>query len=186
MPRCPTSKRPGAFNAHNPGDGGSGLVQPVFRSPARIPSAESTRKGLCTAPPSEKRYTFRAMPNATRARTAEEGPKHLPLSPHSRTSRGRLPPHCGFLWCWRLLPGSPLRSRRIEGIFGGLACVEPHCFAGCDLDGLAGLRIPPLACRPRRHIESAKSGDTDRIPSHEGIENGVHYGLNRLAGSSLV
>src|ERR1700719_2770087 len=58
MPRCPTSKRPGAFNAHNPGDGGSGLVQPVFRSPARTPSAESTRKGLCTAPPSEKRYTL--------------------------------------------------------------------------------------------------------------------------------
>src|SRR6202030_4854033 len=42
MPPCPTSKRPGAFNAHNPGDGGSGLVQPVFRSPARIPAAEST------------------------------------------------------------------------------------------------------------------------------------------------
>ena len=47
MPRCPTSKSPGAFNAHNPGDGGSGLVQPVFRSSARIPAAETTRRGLC-------------------------------------------------------------------------------------------------------------------------------------------
>src|SRR5438552_13530335 len=44
----------------------------------------------------------------------------------------------------------------------------------------------PSRAGPRRHIESAKSGDTDRIPSHEGIENGVHYGLNRLARSSLV
>jgi hypothetical protein len=58
MLRCPTGKRPGAFNAHSPGDGGSGLVQPVFRSPARIPAAESTRRGLCAAPPSEKRYTL--------------------------------------------------------------------------------------------------------------------------------
>src|SRR3984893_6971604 len=38
--------------------GGSGLVQPGFRSPARIPAAESTRRGLCAAPPSEKRYTL--------------------------------------------------------------------------------------------------------------------------------
>src|SRR5439155_22864570 len=37
---------------------GSGLVQPVFRSPARVPPAESTRKVLCAAPPSEKRYTL--------------------------------------------------------------------------------------------------------------------------------
>src|SRR5271165_739700 len=58
MPRCPTSNRPGAFNAHSSGDGGSGLVQPVFRSPARIPAAETTRRGLCAAPPSEKRYTL--------------------------------------------------------------------------------------------------------------------------------
>jgi hypothetical protein len=44
---CPTSKTSRvAFNAHSPGDGGSGLVQPVFRSPARIPAAESTRRGL--------------------------------------------------------------------------------------------------------------------------------------------
>ena len=44
MPRCPTSKSPGAFNAHNPGEGGGGLVQPVFRSPARIPAAKSTQR----------------------------------------------------------------------------------------------------------------------------------------------
>src|ERR1700719_4648979 len=53
--RRPSSR---LFNAHNPGDGGSGLVQPVFRSPARIPAAQATRRGLCTAPPSEKRYTL--------------------------------------------------------------------------------------------------------------------------------
>src|SRR6266404_6308789 len=70
MPRRPTSKRPGAFNAHNPGDGGSGLVQPVFRSPARIPSAESTRKGLCAAPPSEKRYTFKRKTLYVQAKNA--------------------------------------------------------------------------------------------------------------------
>jgi hypothetical protein len=64
--------------------------------------------------------------------------------------------------------------------------VEAHCLTGCDLDGLSGLWIPSLACRPRGHIENAKSGDTDRIPGHEGIENGVHYGLNRLTRRSLV
>ena len=36
MPRCPTSNGPGAFKAHSPGDGGGGLVQPVFCSPTRI------------------------------------------------------------------------------------------------------------------------------------------------------
>jgi hypothetical protein len=57
---------------------------------------------------------------------------------------------------------------------------------GVDLDGLSGLRIASLACRPRRHIEDAKSEDADRIPRHEGIENGVHHGRNRPARSSLV
>src|ERR1700731_1155756 len=44
MSRRECRRRPSSrlFNAHNPGDGGSGLVQPVFRSPARIPAAEST------------------------------------------------------------------------------------------------------------------------------------------------
>jgi hypothetical protein len=50
MPRCPTSKSPGAFNAHNPGDGGSGLVQPVFRSPARAAQfAREEFRGLTMA-----------------------------------------------------------------------------------------------------------------------------------------
>jgi hypothetical protein len=84
----------------------------------------------------------------------ERWPKNLSRSRPSRTSRGRLLSHRGFLWWCRLLPGSRLRSRRIEGIFDGLACVEPHRLAGCDLDGLSGLRIPPPACGPRRHIEN--------------------------------
>ena len=82
--------------------------------------------------------------------------------------------------------GGPFRSRWIESIFDGFACVEPHCLAGCDLDGLSGLWIPPFTCRPRRHIENAKSGDTDRIPGHEGIENGIYHGLHRLARRSMV
>src|SRR6267142_2815900 len=57
-PGAPPANVRGTFNAHSPGDGGSGLVQPVFRSPARIPAAESSRRGLCAAPPSEKRYTL--------------------------------------------------------------------------------------------------------------------------------
>ena len=77
-------------------------------------------------------------------------------------------------------------GRWIEGIFDGLACVESHSLAGGDLDGLSGLWIPPLAWRARRHIESAKSGDTDRIPGDEGIENGIYHGLHRLARGSLV
>src|SRR5215813_5933863 len=74
----------------------------------------------------------------------------------------------GRRWC-SLLPGSPLLGRWIEGIFDGLACVESHSLAGCDLDGLYALWIPPFPCRSRRHTENAKSGDTDRIPGDEGI-----------------
>jgi hypothetical protein len=40
--------------------------------------------------------------------------------------------------------GAPLLNRWIEGIFDDLACVESHSLAGCDLDGLAGLWIPPV------------------------------------------
>ena len=98
----------------------------------------------------------------------------------------KLLPHRGFLWWCSLLPGSPLLSRCIEGIFDDLACVESHSLAGCDLDGLSGLWIPPFACRPRRHTENAKSGDTDRIPGDEGIENGLYHGLHGLACRSLV
>src|SRR5437763_9159767 len=67
-PGAPPANVRGAFNAHSPGDGGSGLVQPVFRSPARIPAAESIRKGLCAAPPSEKRYTLSYIEPTTAAR----------------------------------------------------------------------------------------------------------------------
>jgi hypothetical protein len=66
-----------------------------------------------------------------------------------------------------------------------LACMGPHCLPGCDFDGLSGLGIPSLACRPRRHVESAESGDTDRLAGHEGIKNGVYRGLNRLVLAQL-
>jgi hypothetical protein len=49
--------------------------------------------------------------------------------------------------------GEPPSESVDWGIFDGLACVESHSLAGCDLDGLSGLWIPPFACRPRRHIE---------------------------------
>jgi hypothetical protein len=58
--------------------------------------------------------------------------------------------------------------------------------AGCDVDRRPGLRIPPLARGPRRHIERAESGDMDRLAGHEGIENGVYRGFNRLAHRRLV
>src|SRR5208283_650488 len=66
MPACCPSDGPvgtsakdaAAFNTHSPGCGGSGLAQQVFRSPARIPAAESRRHGLCAAPASEKRYSL--------------------------------------------------------------------------------------------------------------------------------
>src|SRR6202140_3467731 len=61
MPRRPTSKRPGAFNAHNPGDGGSGLVQPVFRSPARIPAAESTQRTVRRAAKRKTLYVITSV-----------------------------------------------------------------------------------------------------------------------------
>jgi hypothetical protein len=48
-----------AIKTHSPGRGGSGLAQHVFRSPARIPATEPQWEGLCAAPPSEKRSTFK-------------------------------------------------------------------------------------------------------------------------------
>ena len=49
---------PRPFNPHSPGAGGSGLVQYVFRSPARNPPIESSRRCSCAAPVSEKRSSF--------------------------------------------------------------------------------------------------------------------------------
>jgi hypothetical protein len=49
---------PGPFNAHSPDGRGSGLVQHVLRSPARIPAVESSRRDLCAAPASVKRCTL--------------------------------------------------------------------------------------------------------------------------------
>jgi hypothetical protein len=71
MPRCPTSKRPGAFNAHNPGDGGSGLVQPVFRSPARIPAAESTQRTVRRAAKRKTLYVIMRENRNARAGCAD-------------------------------------------------------------------------------------------------------------------
>jgi hypothetical protein len=73
---------------------------------------------------------------------------------------GRLLSHRGFLsWC-RLLAGG--RFRRIERIFDGLACVEPHCFAGGDFDGLSALWIRPLAGGRCRHIKLVGSRQAKR------------------------
>jgi hypothetical protein len=49
------TKGPGPFNAHSQDGGGSGLVQHVLCSPARIPAADPSRSGPCAAPASIKR-----------------------------------------------------------------------------------------------------------------------------------
>jgi hypothetical protein len=71
-PGAPTSKSPGAFNAHNPGDGGSGLVQPVFRSPARIPAAESTQRTVRRAAKRKTLYVIKNNSLCARAGSPEE------------------------------------------------------------------------------------------------------------------
>src|SRR6476660_4341002 len=81
MLRCPIRKSPGAFNAHNPGDGGSGLVQPVFRVPARIPAAESIRKG--------RQFFSLAEANAALAEKIEEW-NNRPFAPPREGSRRSL------------------------------------------------------------------------------------------------
>jgi hypothetical protein len=87
-------------------------------------------------------------------------------------------PYRGFLWRGRLLARG-LR-RWIEGILCRLACAEPHCLAGGDFDGLSVLWIPTLTCGPFRHVESAEARNTDRLSSHERIENGVYHGFHCL------
>jgi hypothetical protein len=49
---------PEAFNTHRHDGRGSGLVQDVLRSLARIPAVESRQRGLCAAPTNVKRSTF--------------------------------------------------------------------------------------------------------------------------------
>jgi len=59
QPKCPVSapaREPAAFNAHKLRAGAGGLVQHVFRLPARTQIAEPPRRDLCAAPPSEKRF----------------------------------------------------------------------------------------------------------------------------------
>jgi hypothetical protein len=52
------TKGPGPFNAHSQDGEGSGLVQHVLCSPARIPAADPSRRGPCAAPASIKRCTL--------------------------------------------------------------------------------------------------------------------------------
>src|SRR5215471_13316504 len=47
-----------AFNTHSRARG-SGLVQHVFRSPARPSAPAEAHGGPCAAPPSEKRFLFK-------------------------------------------------------------------------------------------------------------------------------
>ena len=115
-------------------------------------------------------------------RLSERRPMNSTMKGFSQHSRGCLRPRRGFPWRWcRLLPASRLRSRRIEGIFDGLACVESHCLAGCDFDVLSGLWVPP-ACGARRHIENAEAGDTDRLAGQEGIKEAVSCRRRRSFG----
>ena len=58
MPQCLFHSGPEAFNTHRHDGRGSGLVQDVLRSLARIPAAEPRRRGLCAAPANVKRSTF--------------------------------------------------------------------------------------------------------------------------------
>ena len=39
----------------------------------------------------------------------------------------------------------------------------------------------PHAAGPRRHIENAEAGDTDRLAGQKGIKNGVTGAFHRLA-----
>jgi hypothetical protein len=57
----------GQFNAHRLGARGNGLVQYVFRSPARIQTVRSSPRGPCAAPPNEKRSSLSRI-NARRQR----------------------------------------------------------------------------------------------------------------------
>jgi hypothetical protein len=58
VPVSASSPLPSAFNAHSSDRRGSGLVQHVFRSPARPLFWVTTDVGSCAAPPNEKRCTL--------------------------------------------------------------------------------------------------------------------------------
>jgi len=67
-PPSPCPGPPAAFNAHS-WLGGSGLVQHVFRSPARLPLPAATPRASCAAPLSEKRSSFEKRSSLCKPRT---------------------------------------------------------------------------------------------------------------------
>jgi hypothetical protein len=104
-PECPdvfSSRVPEAFNAHRQDSRGSGLVQDVLRSPARIPAAESPRRGLCATPANVKRSAFSRIALAPPCRYATSCLDwHLASGP--RTARRSM--------VWRQNPACRYRGR---------------------------------------------------------------------------
>jgi hypothetical protein len=82
----------GPFNAHRLGAGGNGLVQYVFRSPARIQTVRSSPRGPCAAPPNEKRSSLCYTINYGLAAAGNEAEPHGARradSPHLHHRLGR-------------------------------------------------------------------------------------------------
>ena len=59
-------------------------------------------------------------------------------------------------------------------------------FTSALRDGLSGLRIPPLACRSRRHIERSEARDTDRFAGHKGRARRAGKGRDEAAGAAIA
>jgi hypothetical protein len=59
-------------------------------------------------------------------------------------------------------------------------------FTSALRDGLSGLRIPPLACRSRRHIERSEARDTDRFAGYEGRARRAGKGRDEAAGAAIA
>jgi hypothetical protein len=84
-----SAEDPAAFNAHSPSGTGSGLVQHVFRSPARIQQPIPAER-LCGAPPSEKRSTLSRIKLGDRGRHRSCRRHRTPLAAVSVESQGKV------------------------------------------------------------------------------------------------
>jgi hypothetical protein len=147
-PECPNVRStpvPEAFNTHRHDGRGSGLVQDVLRSLARIPAAESRRRGLCAAPANVKRSTFQRVVFRTIGghvqpilRACHASPmvfrsSYATLTQHLNQAAGESAPKFGAA-VWSIV-SSPPRQRLQRSVLPSSSAASyrlPSSCAGCS------------------------------------------------------
>src|SRR5512136_19341 len=72
---------------------------------------------------------------------------------------------------FRVLPATPCGEGLADGVFQGLARLEPHGLRGFDLDGLTGLGVPPIPGGSLAYREGPESHQAQPLPFLQRISN---------------